>query len=336
MTTYLHDGKVLTRFIAYSPERVEGYFRFNDVLQILSLPDEAPKPGQSFVPVYPFIIEYSFEEMDVDSVREALTAGLAPSSDVPDDQSLMSDHFRAKKQEILTLLSVITRYPIEEARPGMHWVLDTDGAGLNTKFLSDGYFWGGIDALGNWFSTPDLLEITSVESNKYYNQIGSTGEPFSLSDATPRLLENYFGLDDDAREVFLSACVLFSQSLEARSISKSLPYIGIVSSLETLIKFDNRGTKPRHCSKCDQLMYGATKKFQKFLAEYGLPEEGFKKFADDLYDRRSGIGHRGELLAGDEAGRAVPWSNEFQDNMKLLQLSCVARVCFVNWLYRER
>ncbi|MBT4934378.1 MAG: hypothetical protein HOL66_13405 [Rhodospirillaceae bacterium] len=335
MRSYHRDGKGLIRFIAYSPEPVEGCFRFNDVLQIFSLPDDAPKPEHSYAD-HPFVIEYSFEEMDIAELREVRTAGLSPSSDTPPDNFLKTEHHWCKQQEILSVLSVITRHLIKKETTQHRWILDTEGDVLTGKFAQTGYYWKGFGELGEWFSTPFSPEITFIDSNTYYGEFGVTGKLLDLSDATVPLLEKYFELGDEEKIAFLSASVLFSQALEAWSVSDSLTYIGIVSSLEALIEFDHRSAKTNHCPNCGQPTYKIRKKFLDFMSTYGSNDESFRKFADRLYSRRSGIGHQGKLLAGDIAGQVVSPSDETRDWWELGQLSRVARVCLVNWLNRER
>lgn len=337
MISYLHDGKVLIRFIADTAEPVEGSFRFNDVLQICPLPDDAPKPVRSIgtMDQHPFIIEYSFDEMDIETLRKVRTEGLSSSSYIPEDAFFVTDYYRSKQQEILSILSVITRNLVTTESPARHWVREGDNAIQPGRFSDSLHFFDGYSRLGTWFSTQDSLEISLVNSTTYYNQTGNAGGSFALSDATISLLETYFDLNDDEKRAFLSACVLFSKALEAKTVSVSLTYIGIVSSLEALIDFEHRGEKENRCKKCNQLKYKVRKKFCEFVAEYASTDIECKKFANNLYDRRSGIGHRGELLADDVVGRVVPPSAENQDWTELSNMIHLARICFVNWLEKR-
>jgi hypothetical protein len=316
MNSYHRDGKVLIRFIAFAFPPLEGCFRFKDVLQIFSLPDNAPKP-EKLLADHPFVIEYSFEEMDTVALREIWTTGLASSSDQSDDQISEAEHHWSKKQEILKVLSVLTRDIITKG-----------------KLEQIGFNWDGLGKLGEWFSTPDLPEIPLIDMNTYYNQPNFIGTPFQLSDATTSILGKYFGLGNDEKEAFLSACVLFTQALEAWSISHSLTYIGVVSSLEALIEFEHRGKKVSHCLNpdCGQPIYKVKKKFIEFMMTNGSKNEEFVKH---LYNRRSGIGHRGKLLAPDVAGRVMPLAEEMGDTRELGQLSRAARICLVNWLMKR-
>lgn len=334
MRSFHRDGKALIRFIGFSPVPLKGYFRFNDVLQIFSLPDDAPKPEQ-LIAFHPFVIEYSFKEIDVSEMKEAHLVGMHPSSDTPNDHMLQAEHHWSKQDEILSILSVITSVLITKEKPEHRWFLNANDKQLTGKFAQTGYYWDGFDKLGEWFSTPDLQGIGVVDANAYYNQYAQMGKHLDLSNVTNPFLETYFELDDDTKKVFLSACALFSKSLESWAISHSLTYIGIVSSLEALIEFDNQGKSASRCKKCGQPMYKVRKKFLDFMATYGSNDEGYKKFADQLYARRSGIGHQGKLLAGDVVGQVIPPYEEMTDSHELSKLSRAARICLVNWLLKR-
>jgi hypothetical protein len=331
MHSFEHDGKTMIRFIAFSPDPVKGYFRLNDIFQIFSLPDDAPQPGMDWAD-HPFIIEYSFDNPDVDALREIRMTGLSASSDTPPDHFLKSKLNWSKQEEILSVLSVITRYLIKKDKVGHCWVHHRDGQGLSERYAQTGYYWEGLSKLGEWFSKPGLPEIALTDSRTYYNQLGVTGDPLDLPNEIILLLDRYFMLDEDEKEAFLSACTLFSQSLEAWSVSHSLTYMGIVSSLEALIEFEYREAEKRNCSECGQPVYKVRQKFLEFIATYGSSSSEFRKFADNLYARRSGIGHRGELLSGDVVGQVMTPRDESRDFMDLLYLSNVARTCLVNWL----
>ena len=93
MEAYRRDGKVLIGFIAETAGLVEGSFRFNDVLQIRPLPEDAPKPARSIgtTDQHPFIIEYSFDDMDIEALREVRTEGPSSSSYIPEDNHLNAE-----------------------------------------------------------------------------------------------------------------------------------------------------------------------------------------------------------------------------------------------------
>jgi len=341
MYSYHRDEKAMIRFIAFSPQPVTGYFRINNRLQIFSLPDDAPKPErlQSFAD-HPFIVEYSFKEPNVDELRNIMTNDTQEISDGVLDHFFQSQYYCSKQQEILSILSVFTRYLITKEQDQHCWVVEGDEDKFIGRFAQAGYFWAGFRELGEWFSTPNLPQIDTVDANTYYNNPSIVGEHFRFSDASVSLFEKYLSLrDGEEREAYLSACVLFSQALEAWPISHSLTYIGVVSSLEALIKFDHRKADRKAereaCGECGQPKYKVRQKFLEFMHTYGNSDDSYKRFADQIYARRSGIGHQGKLLAGDVAGQVVSPGDEFGDLHELRLLGQAARICLVNWLMKR-
>jgi hypothetical protein len=296
----------------------------------MPLPDDAPRPAFDCAD-HPFLVEYMFQNVDAEELRAVRTQGLSEASDIPPNEIHEFDFARAKQKEILALLSVFSRHLITREGTGHKWVLDKDTRETG-RVAQTGYFWKGLGLYGDQLSTLEVPEILLVESDVYFNSFAATGDSLTLPDSLSALLSTYFDLEDDEREAFLAACVLFASSLEAWSISHSLTYVGLVSCIEALIDFEHRGTKREHCEGCGQPLYKVRQKFLDFANNYGSPDQEFRKIADRLYSRRSAIGHKGSLLAQDIAGRVTTPAYEGESFMELLYLAKMARLCLVNWL----
>lgn len=322
---FQNDEKILLRFVAFSSFPIKGSYRYKDVLQIMSLPDEAPKPQYIMGALHPLIIEYRYDTIDEENVASIAT-------DSFDERILESQYAFTKQDEILCVLSVITKYLITKDENGKRWVLcDTDSDWISVE-CGVGYFWKGLSQFGAELTDIDTASIPEIHYEQYYGNDAFLGESFKLSDSTSSLLDKYFSLDEAKKEAFLSACVLFERSSRTWVISHSLAYIGFISSIEALIEYENKDVKTEKCDDCGQPKFKVRQKFLTFARDYGNHSDEFKKYADKLYNRRSQIGHVGKLLSHDLAGKISGPVVEMNDGMELRNLQRVVRIMMINWL----
>lgn len=326
---FKHDKKTLLRFVAFTPLQIKGVYRYKDVLQIMSLPDTAPKP-QYVIGEHPLIIEYVYDTVDEKVVKSIADEYSNPCSF--DERSLESRFNFTKQDEILCVLSVITKYLIAKQENGKRWVLcdkDKDWVSVERGL---GYFWKGMSEYGDNLTDIEIENITEVQSEQYYSKDAFAGELFTLSDSTSWLLDKYFSLNEAKKEAFLSACVLFERSSRTWAVSHSLTYIGFVSGIEALIEYENKNIKVEKCNDCGQPKYKVRQKFLTFAKCYGEDSNEFKKYADKLYHKRSKIGHAGKLLAHDVAGKITGPVVEMNDEIELRNLQRIVRIMMINWL----
>lgn len=330
--TFQSDEKTLLRFVAFSSFPIKGSYRYKDVLQIMSLPDEAPKPQYLMGALHPLIIEYVYNTID----DEELTSIAAEYSN-PDsfDERILQSQFNFSKQdEVLCILSVITKYLITKEENGKRWVLCDKEVDWISVERGGGYYWKGLSEYGEDLTDIGIDDIPQLQSEHYYNKDTSLGEQFMLSESTSSFLDKYFSLDEAKKEAFLSACVLFERSSRTWAISHSLAYIGFVSGIEALIEYENKNVKIEKCDDCGQPKYKVMNKFLTFARDYGNDSHEFKKYAKKLYDRRSQIGHVGKLLSHDLAGKISGPVVEMNDGIELRNLQRVVRIMMINWLIK--
>lgn len=327
--TFQNDGKTLLRFVAFSPLPIEGSYRYKDVLQIMSLPDTAPKPQYS-IGEHPLVIEYVYDTISEQERARILSEYSNPDSF--DGRMLESRYNFTKQDEILCVLSVITKYLITKEDNGKKWVLcDKDEDWISVE-RGVGYFWKGMRQFGENLTDIDIDCIPEVQYELYYSKEAFLGEQFMLSDSTSSFLDKYFSLDEAKKEAFLSACVLFERSSRTWAISHSLAYIGFVSGIEALIEYENRNAKTEKCDDCGQPKFKVRQKFLAFARDYGNDSPKFKMYVDKLYNRRSQIGHVGKLLSHDLAGKISGPVVEMNDGIELRNLQRVVRIMMINWL----
>lgn len=327
--TFSNDGKNLLRFIAFSSFLIKGSYRYKDVFQIMSLPDTAPKPKYA-MGKHPFVIEYVYDTIGEKELERTLSE--YPNSDSFDERMLESRYDLTKQDEILCVLSVITKYHITKEENGKKWVLCNKDEERISIECGVGYFWKGMSQFGENLTDIDIGNIPEVQYEQYYSKDAFLNEPFMLSDSTSWILDKYFSLDEARKEAFLSACVLFERSSRTWAISHSLAYIGFVSGIEALMEYDNKDVKTEKCDDCGQPKYKVRQKFLAFANCYGEDSCEFRNHVDKLYNKRSQIGHAGKLLSHDMVGKISGLVVEMNDGIELKNLQRVVRIMMINWL----
>jgi hypothetical protein len=321
--SFHNDEKTLIRFVAFSPIPVNGFFKYKDILQIFSLPDEAPKPEYA-IGDHPLIVEYIF-----DSINQ--TANTQLDIDDFDSRLINSKYSSSKQDEIICLLSVISKYQLTKDYPARKWVVDDTKTKSTLIWGGTGYFWEGLSKYKNSLTDISINKMPLIHGNEYYKDEAFLGEDFTLCESTAHLLNKYFALDEKKKEAFLSACVLFTQSSLTWKISHSLAYVGFVSSIESLIEYDYRNVKIETCS-CGQKKFNVSQKFREFMQRYGEESIEYEKYVNKLYKRRSAIGHKGKLLSNDIVGKVIGLHDDIQDSIELKNLQKIVRISLINWL----
>jgi len=326
------NGKVIIRFIAFTHVPVEGAYAYEDILKICSLPDDAPKPEYLMGAPNPLLIEYAFPKITEDELTKI--PEINEYSREFDLRIILSKYSFSKQDEILSVLSVITKYVFDKDQGSKRWVLcDSDRRGLsNSEEKGVGYYWDGLIEYEKQLNEHAFDEFPMIDGNTYYSSVVAMGEPFMLCDQTTEHLNKYFSLDNDQKEAFLSACVLFTQASRTWQVSHSLAYLGFISSVEALIDYDYRGVSRNTCNSCGQPQFKVRQKFLDFAAKYGNKEDSFRRYVDKLYNRRSAIGHQGKLLSRDVAGNIMVPHIEMNESRDLMHLQTTVRLLLVNWL----
>ncbi|MFY9143162.1 hypothetical protein [Sulfuricurvum sp.] len=330
--TFQNNEKTLLRFVAFSSFRIKGSYRYKDVLQIMSLPDEAPKPQYLMGALQPLIIEYVYDTIGANELMNIVAEYSNPCSF--DERILESQYAFTKQDEILCVLSVITKYLISKEENGKKWVLCDEEVDWISVERGVGYYWKGLSEYGENLADIDTDDIPQLQSEDYYSKEAFLSEQFILSDSTSSFLDKYFSLDEAKKEAFLSACVLFERSSRTWAISHSLAYIGFISGIEALIEYENKDIKTEKCDDCGQPKFKVRQKFLAFAKNYGNDSQEFKKYVDKLYNRRSQIGHVGKLLSHDLAGKISGPVVELNDERELRNLQRVVRIMMINWLVK--
>ncbi len=196
-----------------------------------------------------------------------------------------------------------------------------------------GYFYKGFQSNIDDFTSPKVASIKQIDPNEYFNRYGrSTDQEYDLPNNIGNLFDVYYSLEEEAKKSFLCSSSLFDQGVEMWSEHPSLSFAAMVSSLETLVHFDNRKEKIERCKECGQGIYGVVKTFRDFFNKYGSPSPEFRKYALKVYKYRSKILHRGELFLGEVYPRRFGSFDGFEDDELRRSIIRTCRICLINWL----
>lgn len=316
------------RQVVLTEKPIGGYYEFENRFRLVVADEAAPRPPQ-LLGHHPAIIEYRLD-LQVENDRPQETA--SDGSPIP-EIFLKAGQRAAIVDEICVLLTCFTKSRFFSYRSDQAWFAATEAGKAVSRWGQTFYSYQGFDA--DVWSEALGQPMPFVDATAYYREIGSPiGQPLDLPSILDELFASYYSLDSDAAETYLAACKLFGLGHEAWSMSKSLSYIALVSSLEALIHFEHKDEKIERCSICEQPKYAVGRKFREFLdshVTHGFP----KKEANRLYQIRCGIVHRGQLLLADNLLSTLLDSETYLERQTHETVMKAAQVCLVTWLLRH-
>jgi len=306
---------------------IKGYYRFNDWFQICPPPDNAPHPPFN-IGQHPIILEFTYSPTDKPRVLE-------DGSELPID--LMNTEIsNGVAKEISLLLSTLTLYRIFILNQDESWfkILDDNSTDIHwgIRLYRINHFNGFIDYFSDMGSKMEIIDTL-----KYYSRDSrSLSQVFDLPSDLSKYLNIYCKLESDAKHHFLAACTLFCQAYEMATIFPSVSFAIIVTALETLISYDAKDDKVEFCPSCGQKKYRVIGKFKEFFSKYGLSNKEFTDFAKKVYNYRSGLLHRGELMFGETSVNKFGVFEHSEAYFTRLNLIRFARFLIVNWLANKK
>jgi hypothetical protein len=298
------------RRVLFAAKPVRGFFRYDTKLQILPVPEGAPRSDRFFTTQHPFLFEFCFRSSDVIYLK--------------------IDRRTSAELHWTRILNGLSSIPI--SRPahvsGSVWVWE--GPGTTSHLANIGY--SCVLPTSNEFSqTDNIPTIPRVPRGAYYaREAMGPNDPFDLSDDFEASLARYDALDEEQRERFARASYWFQHAQEVWTMSNSAAIIAFVSAIEAL--GPKQDSLPR-CEKCNQIT-GATKTFHN-LVETLVPGADVQKA--EFYQARSKLAHGGGLLANEING---PWGGGAdqrgsREDYQLRHLARVVRIALYNGLLRE-
>ena len=301
----------ISRSFLFSYEKVDGFWKYRDLFQIMPAPAEAPDPTESYAQ-HPFVLEISYKGSSDWRVGQVRT-------------------FR-KQYEIRLLLHLFLNGNVvwEDWQTKKKWVFVGQDADLHSEWSQLGYTVPNFQAATEEFSdTGTSQPLTGVEANDYFSRHGITTNPLEIPASLTALFDAFYNLSREDREQFLRACFWYYTAGSAWEVTPSLHYNCLITAIETLM--GRAEAQPcEHCGK--DTSPGPTGKFKTFLQTYA-PESHNARDRDRFYALRSTLSHGGRLFRQDlprTFGALHP--TEIEEWSSGGDVSKLTRVGLINWL----
>lgn len=334
--------KIFQRKIIFSHIPLEGYFRYKNILQMFPLEHNGDLELAGCYRHHPIILEYFFDTQD----KELMPVCVGSQLKTPIPTLVTNSYIGDKKfKEILMLLLVFTNHRFFNYGGEQAWFVSLAAEDFPRKsdWGQKMYIQPRFENIKGFSNIEGLSEVKKKNSGHYSEpSMVSAGSESSIifPDFIENLFDKYFQLDNEGKNFFDSASILFCNGGDLFGKMNSLSFAAFVSSIETLVECNRNleKTKIKKCNNCGQNEYQSTKKFVDFIKKYGRiskEDTESEKYMKDIYDIRSKILHNGILLLGDYPHH--PWYSE-SDSKKLKEemmhryFGQVVRICLVNWL----
>jgi len=303
------------RAVLFSLYPVEGYFRFDKLLQIIPAPGNAPR-SKFLGAEHPFVIEYLFSASNNKSIHNARRERQA--------------------QDIALLFNVFLEGRISYIgiRPQYRWNLIHSATSNNweSQYLREGYsFSGFVEEIETMSSLNNIQQMKVVSLDECYLQSGIDGyRPLKMADSIPNLIRCYTLLPSSDRKLFLRSAFWYYHAQKVLSFSPSAYIVGMISAIETLLpKKDDNSTI---CEKCKRSLTSVTKRFSNFVNKLVNVPNGFNDALKKLYSLRSRLAHGDELLRIDEELRFILNPLTSKEMIILDHIPIITKNVMINWL----
>ena len=191
-----NHGTRVGRFVIFCHDKVDGYFRYDDIFQLLPVPPSAPKPNVA-VADHPFLLEFKYKACP-DSMIDSTRKG---------DQ--------ATKYVLLLNLLSNRRIYLGNRNDLFGWVWNTsDPQNVISEWKQLGYTYKELSTIENTFS--DISNIPPIDREpfqKYYGEAPvRTSEPLRLPNNLGQSLEHALSLSDRDERKLSMACSCYYQA----------------------------------------------------------------------------------------------------------------------------
>jgi hypothetical protein len=309
--------------VLFSSFPVDGFFKFDDKLQIRPVPPDAPKAPARHFGEQPFLLEYRFSESR---------------------NSLVTSYRKAQATRHLGALVAVFLEGVIKVQSHVlhgHWVnVPVNGLDGKPQFQSEfragQYICPGLKSCSTDFSPlQGFRPIAQIPEQVYYTRWGEIlGRSLEIPDTLDKLLRIFFSLRAEERARFLRAAYWFAQAKSAYLVSKSYQYIAIVMAIETLAQQKSASERCQTCKR--ELENGPTRNFLQFLDEYCSGPDDAKALKRELYDLRCELSHGARLFLEDIDNRGLPLTPRMvEEDHKKASLYRLTQIALINWLYKR-
>jgi hypothetical protein len=321
------------KVIIFCSNKLEGTFRFEDKWQIYPLKSDH-SPFNKVVQYHPVVLEFFVEANKEVAIPKAFEEHR--------EMIVKMTSQGNKIKEITTLLTAFSNYRFyANTVKAQYFIESVDGhlpppeddhaskVGYNIYTYPEFRKTADITEL----TKVDFPEVTEVDHKDYFIYFDNTyTEVVKFPNTLYPALNNYHTLKDDKQKTVYASLSLIGNGVELSESMRSLSFISLVSSIETMVNLEYSDLKVERCDACGAEKYRVFAKFRDFLLRYVSENEKTKKDIDKIYNVRSKIAHAGQLFLGDNT---IDWSDEETQNKEgevHIQTMQVARMSVMNWV----
>ena len=350
----------------FCTQPLRGYYRYRDLFQILPVAAQ----NETFQHDHPLILELCYCP-DIWPHRDQLLwhrdwwererynyiRAHSPKNKMGSSDEWVKAYERMTKllrrpaitDEVSSLLTLFTNYRFFTYGSEQHWFIPS-GPEMDSAPHQWGQLFYAFDTResGTELSDPAGAKAARIPVDQYYKSVRDpmrAGEDntVQLPENIDRLFDLYFGLDQNRKTGFYTACHLYNKALELCTTSASLSLVAAVMAIEALVNcVEDDGPVCEECRTresidtcdlCGLPQHHATSRFKQFIMEFCSEE--LKKFANDLYKTRSKLAHGG-LLRDDLHDSGFYAGHKDEEQMFRRESLVVIRIAILNWLIRPK
>ena len=246
---------------------------------------------------------------------------------------------RRNLRHLALLLNVVLDATITEQNSDGHhvWALvERDERPIPApEWCQEGYWFDGMIGQSDHFSRPeDTAAIAIVETERYFERWGYTGEPLEVPAILDTALAAFYALNADARATFLRAAFWYRHASLAARFARSAAFIALISSLEALLPDPPAAT---NCETCGQNVQPSIS--TRFIAMLDTLAPGGGQTEVDrrkLYAIRSKLAHGSSLLRSDEDASNYLHPEQSREWNETGFAYRVTRIALMNWLLAQQ
>ncbi len=331
-----HEMKYYRRTIIYTKVPLKGAFQYRDKFIFQPITSKVA-PRCAYARHYPAFLDYCFEAEDGLQEYDLI------QKDIDYSRKICTVFTALSNFEFFTYHSTATVWgsaaPFErfEELPQSDVEAYNEAARTSKWIAAVGYTYPEYaqDRMINKLSVLEGNVGIALDENPFYftdNPIQVDKEEVSLQEKTTDALDVFFSLGQKERDVVYSAMVLLTDGISLGLQHQSIGFVSFISSIETMIDFENRDVRVEHCKECGQPVYSVSKKFIAYLSKYvSKTESSIGKFKR-LYTLRSKIAHTGKLFLSDREFSLLNKDTTNQEWYSYMEAQQLARLSLFRWL----
>lgn len=250
-----------------------GYYRYSDAFQILECKSNSERTGKYLD------IEYD------GSYGKKFIGAKKKKSDAPEyaeQRERERAHLNLLK-ELTALVSIITNQPCE-----IHFNKEMNILPDTQEEISE-------------FSDVSNKHKIRLDPHRIIQRQNTTRSFVMIHPEADKFFDNYFRLDEKARERYNASIFLYQGMRKILLSSASMAIIGLISSIENLVEFEGERNnfERKSCKCCGSPIYKINSRFKDFMLKYSEFEfevDKAKSLLNKFYSKRSKISHAGAIL----------------------------------------